>query len=263
MDDRQSFTEGIFMSVFIIAEIGSAWTFSVTAALEAVAIAKKCRADAIKFQWTSDPREMERRRNVDSGAYDILHYPIGWIKDIHAECEAQGIEFMCTVFLPKDVYFLNPYVKRWKVASLENNANDLVIAMSETGKPIIVSHGALAKYVLAWGGGRIDTLHCTAAYPAPIDQLNLMAVKDYSGYSDHSCNVLTGALAVACGAKIVEVHFKLYSTPCDNPDYNHSLWPYDLEEYISNIRQAELMLGDGIKKVEPCEEWALKHRVRS
>ncbi len=107
------------MHTFVIAEIGSSWAYNISGALEAVAIAKKCGADAVKYQWTSDPREMERRRKVTSGAYDILHYPIGWIKDIHAECQRLGIEFMCTVFLPKDVDFMNPYVQRWKVASLE------------------------------------------------------------------------------------------------------------------------------------------------
>ncbi len=253
------------MNTFLIAEIGSAWRFGkehFQNACKAIDVAKACGASAVKFQWTSDPREMEQRRNIAIGSYDILHYPIGWVKDIHDYCVSIGIEYMCSVYIHKDVDFMNPYVKRWKVASLENQSNALVLAMEATGKPIIISHGATGATDDAWGKLH-QTLHCTASYPAPLQSLNLSAIKSfgYKGYSDHSCNVLTGALAVACGAKIVEVHFRLDDTPEYNSDFKHSLSPSRLNEYIKNIRNAELMLGDGRKKVEPCEEWARQHKV--
>jgi len=254
------------MHTFVIAEIGSAWRFGSYPSvqmIDAVSIAKERGADAIKFQWVSDPRKMEKRRNMSGGSYDILAWPIRWLPHVAEAAEELGIELMCTAFLPEDVETLNPYVKRWKVASLECGDNKLLRAMHKTGKPLIVSYGAdsgettklLASY----------NLHCTASYPASVDSLNLKVLKGsaYDGYSDHSCNVLTGAVAVACGAKIVEVHFKFSNTPKDNPDFNHSLYPWQLTEYINNIRQAERMLGDGVKKVEKCEEWALKHKVRS
>lgn len=253
------------MSVFVIAEIGSAWRFGAVGdhlsnARQAIGIAKQSGADCIKFQWTSDPRKMEQRRNVSEGSYDILTWPEKWIRFIATYCEEFEIEFMCTVFLPEDVAILNPYVKRWKVASLERNSTELLKTMEDTGKPIIVSCGASdAKR------GVHANLHCTASYPAPPEQLNLSVIEKYGyeGYSDHSCNILTGALTVACGAKIIEVHFKLDSTSDDNPDYAHSLYGKELKRYISAIRQAEVMLGDGIKKIEKCEEWALKHKVKA
>lgn len=255
------------MHTFVIAEIGSAWQWkfagTTTEAREAIAIAKSCGADAIKFQWTSDPREMEQRRHVKKGSYDILAWGESKLKFIAQECQESCIEFMCTVFLPCDVEKLNPYVKRWKVASLECGDNFLLRKMYKTGKPIIVSYGADSGE-----GTKLlasSNLHCTASYPASADSLNLKVLKGsaYNGYSDHSRNVLTGAIAVACGARIVEVHFKLFHTPIDNPDYNHSLYQPELRQYIANIRQAERMLGDGVKKVEKCEEWALQHKVKS
>lgn len=254
------------MHTFVIAEIGSAWQWpfagTTTEAREAIAIAKSCGADAIKFQWTSNPREMEQRRRVKKGSYDILAWGKDKLEFIARECQESCIEFMCTVFLPCDVEILNPYVKRWKVASLENQCEPLKNAMRHTRKPILVSLGATRVLSGDWYG--CETLHCTSAYPAALDSLNLSAIRSfaYTGYSDHSCNTLTGALAVACGAKIVEVHFKLFHTPIDNPDYNHSLYQPELRQYIENIRQAELMLGDGVKKIEKCEEWALKHKVK-
>lgn len=261
---------GVLMHTYIIAEIGSAWRFSDEAehlnhAREAISIAKHAGADCIKFQWVSDPRTMEQRRNVSEGSYNILAWPEKWIRFIATYCEEFQIEFMCTVFLPCDVEKLNPYVKRWKVASLENQDKELFLAMGKTGKQIIASHGATHA---TDGRDRLEhkSLHCTASYPAPMDSLNLWAIRKgwFDGYSDHSCNVLTGALAVACGAEIVEVHFRLSRTPQHlNPDYAHSLDSYSLYQYIANIRQAELMLGDGHKKIEKCEEWALQHKVKA
>lgn len=254
------------MHTFVIAEIGSAWlgglAGTIADAREAIVIAKSCGADAIKFQWTSNPREMEQRRHVKQGSYDILAWGENKLDVIARECRESCIEFMCTVFLPCDVAILNPYVKRWKVASLECGDNNLLRAMHKTGKPIIVSYGADSGETTKLLASK--NLHCTASYPASIDSLNLKVLKGsaYDGYSDHSCNTLTGAIAVACGAEIVEVHFKLFHTPIDNPDYGHSLSQPELRQYIANIRQTELMLGDGVKKVEKCEEWALQHKVR-
>ncbi len=255
------------MHTFVIAEIGSSWLFGSAPSvqmLDAVSIAKECGADAIKFQWVSDPRKMERRRNIPEGSYDILAWPIIWLPPVAEVAEELGIELICTVFLQEDVEVMNPYIKRWKVASLENQDDELLSAMQHTGKEIIASHGATDS--TKWNR-RMESksLHCTAAYPAPIESLNLNVIEMdvFDGYSDHSCNVLTGALAVACGAKIVEVHFKFSNTPKDNPDFNHSLYPWELKEYIGNIRQAERMLGDGIKKIEKCEKWALQHKVKA
>lgn len=254
------------MHTFVIAEIGSAWNYSSTRqgiAGMAIRLAKLAGADAIKFQWTSDPRLMEARRKVEPLNYEILAWPQAWIEEFANTCVWYGIEFMCTVYLPKDVQILNPYVKRWKVASLEIDDTQLINAMAATKKMVIGSYGASQYPINGWAVDR--PLHCTVAYPAPLASLNLLAIEanNFRGYSDHSKNVLTGAVAVACGAEIIEVHFRLDYTPEENPDYGHSLNEDQICEYISNIRKAELMLGDGEKKVLPCEKWALGHKVLS
>lgn len=253
------------MSTFIIAEIGSTWRFGKNNAqhhrnaLEAIATAQACGANAIKFQWTSDPRAMEKRRKVKRGSYDILAWPREWLEDFHEACALHKIEFMVTVFLEKDVSVIASYVSRFKVASLESEDHELIACMREFKKEVIVSHGASSGGLLP----RVKNLHCTAAYPAPPGELNLYAIcSGYDGYSDHSANIQTGALAAACGASIIEVHFKLNNTPRTNPDYMHSLSKVLLGLYIANLRRAEEMLGDGEKKVEKSERWALKHKVQ-
>lgn len=252
------------MSTFIIAEIGSAWRFGKTNAqhhrnaLGAIYTAKSCGANAIKFQWTSDPIAMEKRRKVKRGSYDILAWPREWLEDFHEACALHKIEFLVTVFLEKDVPVIAPYVSRFKVASLESEDHELIACMREFRKEVIVSHGASSGGLLP----RVKNLHCTASYPAPPSELNLLAIcSGYDGYSDHSAHIHAGALAVACGAGIVEVHFRLNDTPQRNPDYPHSLSRLLLRLYVSNIRRAEEMLGNGKKKVEKSERWALKHKV--
>ena len=259
------------MTTFIIAEAGSTWRIGknqirhLAYACEAIRVAKDCGADACKFQWTSDPAMMEQRRKVPVGSYEILAWPKKWLRVLAAECEDAGIEFMCTVFLVKDVPMIAPLVKRFKVASLEADDKVLIETCRQYGKPIIVSSGCSDHCQPK----DIITLQCTAAYPAPLAALNLDVLRDepfesgspFDGLSDHSGDTLTGALAVACGAEIVEVHFRLFDTPTDNPDYKHSHDAASLKQYIANIRKAELMLGDGVKKVEKCEEPMLKHRV--
>ncbi len=253
------------MRTTVIAEIGSAWRYGKNHwehGIQAIRVAKAAGADCVKFQWTSDPRKMEKRRKVKKGSYDILNWPKAWIADFYGEAERLGIEFMCTVFLPEDVAVIDPYVKRFKVASLESDATDLTTALglyaSPAKKDIIWSYGASKDW--HWNG-----LHCTVAYPALPNELNLLAIENcnFRGYSDHSGDLLTGALAVACGAGIVESHFRLDCTPKDNPDYGHSHSPGALKQYIQNIRKAEVMLGDGIKKIEASEQWALKHKVKT
>lgn len=253
------------MHTFIIAELGSAWRFGKYESMNIISMisdAKDMGADAIKLQWTSNPRKMEQRRNVPEGIYDILAWPKELVESFYEYCEANGVEFMCSVYLPEDVAVLNPYVKRWKVASLENRSFDLISEMCKTRKEIIASTGVGDDGVYG-PSGSFTSLHCTSAYPAPLDQLNLRAIKNFDGYSDHSCNVLTGSIAVACGAKIIEVHVRHKNTPKDNPDYKHSLTMKQFSQYVAAIRMTEVMLGDGVKKVEKCEEWALKHKVKA
>ena len=60
----------------------------------------------------------------------------------------------------------------------------------------------------------ITILHCTSEYHAPYEEVNLKAMNKIKkifklevGYSDHTNDILTPALAVITGAQIIEKHF--------------------------------------------------------
>jgi len=262
------------MSVFVIAEIGSAWvwtedwTANQRNAWQAILIAKQAGCDAVKFQFTSNRSYMAARRKVeDASAYWQLWWREAWLADFFERANKIGIEFMCTAFLPQDVAKVAPFVKRFKVASLEAHDPALWRAIRKHNKPVIVSSGCCDADLLYgmpwWSEPAAKILHCTAAYPCPPEELNLRAMEEFDGLSDHTANVLTGALATVAGAEIIEVHFRLDHTPKDNPDFPHSLTPQKLAQYIKNIRTAELMMGDGIKKVMPGEEALRQHKVNA
>jgi len=268
------------MNTFLIAEMGSSWLFGRTIdgqrkhGLELIQKAATCGAKAVKTQWTSDHRKMERRRKVKPGSYMALQWPLEWHADFVHEAHRLGMEYIATCFLPGDVATVYPHVDRFKVASLEFRSVSLRKAMAKQSKPVIYSTGVCASHDISesimGSAYKVNDhlLYCTASYPCPPEEMNLAAMRvygfanSYDGLSDHSRHVLTGAFAVMRGATIVEAHIRLNETPRTNPDYEHSFDPDQFKQYADNVLLAERMLGDGDKRIMPGEKALMKHRVR-
>jgi sialic acid synthase SpsE len=96
-------------------------------------------------------------------------------------------------------------------------------------------------------------LHCTAAYPAPIHEVNLRAIQTMQqafqcpvGFSDHTTGIGASPWAVALGACVIEKHFTL-DRNLPGPDHRVSLEPDTFSHLIKTIRDLEAALGDGIK----------------
>lgn len=272
------------MSILVIAEVGSTWNWSANQkknlemGMHAIDMAADAGADVVKFQWTSNQVKMAERRRVQvPSAYHELNWPKEWHEKFYQYAQRTGVEYACSVYVPEDVAVIDRYVQRFKIASLEALARDMWEAVRQSSrtakKPILCSTGAmdLSDYSLAYGliphGADVAFLHCVAAYPSPVGEMNLFCLHadkadiPFEGLSDHSGHILTGALAAAAGAGIIEVHMRLDRTPKENPDYQHSHAPGRLRQYIENIRLAEAMMGDGHKRVMPSEEALLPHRV--
>ena len=231
----------------VIAELGSSWRFGyhhLGNAYKLIDAVKECGADVAKFQWTSNAGLMAMRRKLGADAiamYDkYLMYPKYWLPSLKAHCDKVGIEFMCTVYLKEDIEVIAPLVKMSKISAFEAEWREFVSAHCRYEKPLIVSVNDGMKRLSFCQD--INFLYCVSKYPTPIEELHLRRRKPFDGLSDHTTSTLTGALAVAAGASIVEVHCRLDDTPSDNPDYPHSRNPTDLKTYIDNIRIAERAL---------------------
>jgi sialic acid synthase SpsE len=107
---------------------------------------------------------------------------------------------------------------------------------------------------------QITMLHCTTEYPAPFDEVNLLAMQSMAqafgvavGYSDHTDGIAVPIAAVALGATVIEKHLTLDRT-MDGPDHRASLEPDQFASMMKGIRAIEQALGDGIKRPTASEQ---------
>lgn len=234
------------MSCFIVAEIGVNAQGNLSQARRLVQHAIKAGADACKFQMFKDRPEIEHLRFGEWEMHQMADY-----------CDRSGTEFMCTPFYPDAVAFLDPLVKRHKVASGFLTDRAMLDAVCATGKPVIVSTG-MADWdtlrTLFQIPKQFSLLHCVSSYPCPDDEANLSVLHSslFEGYSDHTTGTLACVAAVALGAQIIEKHITFDKT-AEGPDHACSAEPEEFAEMARQIRRVERMLGDGVKRVMPSE----------
>lgn len=253
---------------FIVAELGSIAEGQLDVMLRQIDAAAEAGCDAVKVQWLSDPATLVKRRNADgyAGAYQRLAWPLEWHATLRQRAAEGGLEYWSSCYLRQDAWPLEPYVDGFKVASFEASDGPLIDTICVTGKPVLVSLGMGGSPILSWTSPRY--LHCVSAYPAPMDACNLAVLWQgdrlgmrFSGFSDHTANVLTGAFAVCAGASAVEFHLRLDDSDPGNPDYSCALSPGQAKQYVANIRLAEAAMGNGIRGMQPCEAEMAKYRV--
>ena len=96
--------------------------------------------------------------------------------------------------------------------------------------------------------------------PTPPSELNLNVIRTFQekypefiiGYSGHETGLSTTYAAVALGAKIIERHITMDRSMWGT-DHSGSVEPQGLKTLVTNIRDIESSLGDGIKKVTDSE----------
>lgn len=240
---------------FIIAEVGVNHNGSVDLAKHLLAVAKACGADAVKFQLFDAGK---------LGRPEIKHLELSRdnMLNLYGRCNALGIEFMCTPFDVESLEFLVPLLKRIKISSGCIGNVPLLTAARDSGLPVILSTGMSHKADIARALdilGAATLLHCTSAYPCPLEDVNLCAMRQLFftfnrpvGYSDHTDGILVPLAAVAMGATVLEKHLTL-SRNMEGPDHIASIEPKTFAHMVFEIRSLEKALGDGVKRPMPSE----------
>lgn len=256
--------------IVVVAEPGSTHGGSLDTMVRLVQMASDCGASGFKSQWVSNPEKLCERRNAPEylEAYRLISYPLDWHKALRSECDYQELIYGCTTYLPEDVEKVAPFVDFHKVASFEARDRFLLDAHRDSKKPLWVSTGMMnmtqVSELVQWLLNNVKSpvlLHCVSGYPCPVDQACLKAISEFTlwdrfmkvGFSDHTCHALMGALAVAAGAKVLEVHVRLDDAESSNPDYSHALPPEKFEKYVVNVGIAQLAIGEGGKREMECE----------
>jgi N,N'-diacetyllegionaminate synthase len=190
--------------------------------------------------------------------------------ELIAHCAARNIGFFSTGFDVESVDLLVSLGQdHFKIPSGEITNLPYLCHIGRLGKAVILSTGMAtladieaAIDVLEQAGtprAKITVLHCTTEYPTPMDEVNLRAMQSIHaafgvavGYSDHSSGIEVAIAAVALGASVIEKHFTL-DRNLPGPDHKASLEPIELKAMVAAIRNIEIALGDGIKRLTPSE----------
>lgn len=221
-------------STLIIAECGVNHQGDFEDAKLLARTAKQAGADIAKFQLFKGRTEIEHLRLSEAQMEKLAEF-----------CEAIGIEFACTPFYPEAVKFLDPMVKRHKIASSWVHSPEIAEAALETGKQVIISMGMADDRSLMEYQGRknVSILHCVSKYPTPDEEARLRSLYSawYDGYSDHTVGTTACLGAVALGAKIIEKHLTLDKYQ-SGPDHACSAEPQEFANMVRDIRRLEKML---------------------
>ena len=256
---------------FIIAELSANHNGSKQIALDSIRAAKKAGADAIKIQtYTADTLtlncdapDFRLGKGLWEGEtfytlYQKAYTPWEWHEEIFHVAHKEGLVCFSTPFDKTAVDLLeelnNPV---YKIASFEITDIPLIKYIASKHKPVILSTGIAMEEdiqlaldtIRGEGCSDITLLKCTSAYPAPIEDANLLTIPDMRqrfgvkvGLSDHTEGATVPRAAVALGAEVVEKHF-IIDRSIGGPDSAFSMEAPEFKAMVENIRQVEKALG--------------------
>lgn len=261
---------------YIIAEMSANHCGDKNLAKNIILKAKEIGADAVKVQtYTADTItincdneefQINDENSLWNGEnlyklYQKAYTPWEWQGELKQYADEIGIDFFSTPFDYTAVDFLESInVPCYKIASFEAMDYPLIKYAAKFKKPMIISTGVSSLEEIqgaidackSVGNNDITLLKCTSAYPAKLEDMNIITIKDMIerfspqgvkiGLSDHSMSNLPAITAVALGATVVEKHFTL-DRNLGGADAGFSLEPNEFKSLIDDIRATEKVLG--------------------
>ncbi|MGG5309185.1 N-acetylneuraminate synthase [Enterococcus mundtii] len=264
--------------VYVIAEIGVNHNGRLDLALESIDKAKECGANAVKFQTFKTSKLVSKKAKMAKYQKDNMQTNTSQFEmlekleltksdfvEIRNYCIKNNIEFLSTPFDEESAAFLKEIgVQGFKIGSGDLTNIPFLRKIDMYGLPVLLSTGMsdleeVKEAVNCFTESPVTILHCTSNYPAASEDINLFAINTLRekfdlpvGYSDHSLGYDVGICSVALGAKVIEKHFTLDKS-LPGPDHKASLNPEEFERFVDHIRNAEVFLGNGVKRAMPSE----------
>lgn len=256
---------------FIIAELSANHNGSLETAIETIKAAKRAGADCIKLQtFTADTITLDSKKddfriggtiwdgNYLHELYQQAYTPWEWHAQLFKAAADEGLVCFSSPFDPTSVELLEGLgVPAYKIASLEITDIPLIELVASKMKPVIISTGIAGEEDIElaldacrrMGNHNIALLKCTTSYPAPIEEANMIMVKDMAerydvitGLSDHTMGSIVPVVSVCFGAKIIEKHFIL-DRSIGGPDASFSMDEKEFGEMVQAVRDAEKAIG--------------------
>ena len=274
---------------FIIAEAGVHHYGSMDLAKAHVLHARVAGAQSIKFQTYTADRLVTYWAKLywDDPRYETQHEVFKTVKSFTEDQYAElfrfaadlGIVFLSTPFDLDSVTMLDELgMGAFKIASADLTNLPLIRKCAATGKPILLSTGAATfdevdatVRAVREHHDRIALLHCSLAYPTPIQDANLARLDRLRerfpecvlGYSDHTqpgVSELACPLSVARGARVIEKHFTL-NTSLPGDDHYHAVDAEGLKRLVKNCNDAFSMTSGAGREMTEAEQPA-RHNAR-
>jgi YrbI family 3-deoxy-D-manno-octulosonate 8-phosphate phosphatase len=267
---------GAGQPVYVIGEIGINHNGDVEIAKQLIDVAVAAGCQAVKFQKRTpeistpkDQRDKIRQTPWGEMTYLEYKYRVEFEHEQYTEIDqyakANGIQWFASPWDVPSVAFLEEFgVPTHKIASASVTDHDLLRALADTGKPLILSTGMstleqIDAAVEILGTDGLVILHATSTYPLPPEEANLRTIGTLQerygvpvGYSGHETGLQISLAAVALGAVAVERHITLDRAMWGS-DHAASLEPKGLSNLVRDIRILQDALGDGEKRVMPGE----------
>jgi sialic acid synthase SpsE len=188
--------------------------------------------------------------------YEECKLPWDWHGPIIARCRRLGMVGFSTPFDSASVDFLETLgVPLYKIASFEITDLPLIFRVAATGKPLIISTGMATiseieeavRAATIGGCGGLTLLKCVSAYPAPVEDFNLLTMCDMEqrfqcrvGLSDHTAGSAVAVAATALGATVIEKHLSLDR---EGPDGGFAALPEEFAQMVKEVRLVDASLG--------------------
>ena len=268
---------------YFIADIAANHDGDLERALLLIELAAKSGANAAKFQHFKASKivsrvgfekdlssKMAHQANWSKSVWDVYtdaEVPLNWTKTLINKCEELGIDFFTAPYDLESINSFGNLIPFFKVGSGDLNYIQALKEMSKYGKPIFLATGASTldevKRTVEYLENqecKIVIMQCNTNYSGAISNskyINLRVLNEYGrlfpntilGLSDHTKSDTTVLGAVAIGAKVIEKHFT-DDTNRVGPDHKFSITPNEWAQMVNRVRELELSLGDGHKKVE-------------
>ena len=262
--------------IYVVAEIGHNHKGSIEEAKKLFKEAKAAGANAVKLQ-KRDNKSLYTKKfynqiydnpNSYGETYgkhrEALEFDFDQYKELQNYAKSIEIDFFATPFDLNSLNFLEKLnMPAYKIASADLTNSPLQEEIAKLSKPIFLSTGGgtmddirrAADLILKYNNN-LTILHCTASYPASLEDMNLTVIKTLKkefknlriGFSDHENGIDAGVIAYILGARSFEKHFTLNHAN-KGTDHAFSLEPIGLVKFIRNIKRIEVMMGNENKKL--------------
>ena len=269
--------------VFVTAEIGINHNGDINIAKQLIDMAKEADCDAVKFQkrtvekvyskevldsprespWGKTTRDQKMGLEFGKEEYDI----------INEYCKQKEIYWFASSWDIDSQLFLRQYDLNYnKVASAMLTNHDLLKTFAKEKKHTFIGTGMStldqigeAVKIFREQDCPFALMHSNSSYPMKNEEANLRCIPKLKqefncdvGYSGHeSISYLICICAVVLGATSIERHISLDRSMYGS-DQSASLEKPGLVRMIKGVKNVELVLGDGVKRVWDSELPVLK-----